>query len=136
MVPGAKIQKDPKVIVAANSEACYVFVEVEESSTLSTYIEYAVDQGWTKLGDVYAGIYYRSVAMNATNQEFSILKGNEVTVRTSVTKKQMNDLNVAGAVQPTLTFTAYAIQSENLPYSDDTTDLAKAQFAWGQIVNS
>ena len=38
MVPGNTIDKDPKVTVKANSEACWLFVKIEESANLDDYI--------------------------------------------------------------------------------------------------
>lgn len=48
MVPGWKIDKDPKVTVDADSEDCWLFVKITESTTpdLDTYISYAIADGW------------------------------------------------------------------------------------------
>lgn len=48
MVPGWKINKDPKVTVTANSEDCWLFVKITESTTpdLDAYISYAIADGW------------------------------------------------------------------------------------------
>ena len=112
MVPGNTITKDPKVTVKAGSEACWLFVKVEESSVLDTYITYTVDSGWTPLTGV-AGVYYREVAATAADS-FDVLTGNQVSVKTDVTKQMMNALKAEGATQPTLTFTAYAVQKDNI----------------------
>ncbi len=117
MVPGNTITKDPKVTVKAGSEACWLFVKVEESSVLDTYITYTVDSGWTQLKDAngkdVAGVYYREVAATAADS-FDVLTGNQVSVKTDVTKQMMNALKAEGATQPTLTFTAYAVQKDNI----------------------
>ena len=56
MVPGNTIAKNPTVTVKANSEACWLFVKIEESTNLTNFISYTVDSGWTKLQDgVYIG---------------------------------------------------------------------------------
>lgn len=112
MVPGQDIEKDPKVTVEAGSEACWLFVKVEKSTVLDSYIDYTVDNGWTPLDGVN-GVYYKEVdATTAANGAvYSVLTGNQVTVRDAVTQQMMDDLNVTGATQPTLTFTAYACQS-------------------------
>ena len=129
MVPGNTITKDPKVTVKAGSEACWLFVKVEESSVLDTYITYTVDSGWTQLKDAngkdVAGVYYREVAATAADS-FDVLTGNQVSVKTDVTKQMMNALKAEGATQPTLTFTAYAVQKDNI----DT-----AALAWEKITN-
>lgn len=69
MVPGNTIAKDPKVTVKAGSEACWLFVKIEESANLDNYISYDVAEGWTKLNTTPADtIYYRSVdALTAEN---------------------------------------------------------------------
>lgn len=114
MVPGNTIAKDPKVTVKANSEACWLFVKVEKSANLGDFITYAVADGWTALDGV-TGVYYREVAANATDdQTFSVLKDNQVTVNNTVTKSMMDALKAENAVQPTLTFTAYAVQKDNI----------------------
>ena len=116
MVPGNTIKKDPKITVKANSEASWLFVKVEESSTLDTYITWVIADGWTELE---SGVYYRDAAAttNADAEPISILKGDSVTVNNGVTKAQMDALNEAGATQPTLSFTAYAVQKANLTYT-------------------
>lgn len=60
MVPGNTIAKDPTVTVKANSEACWLFVQVTESENLDTFITYAIAEGWTALPGV-DGVYYREV---------------------------------------------------------------------------
>ena len=110
MVPGNTIAKDPKVTVVKNSEACWLFVKVDKSSNLDDFISYTVDSGWTALTGV-DGVYYRQVSASTSDQAFSVLAGNTVTVRDTVTKTMLDGLKVSGATQPTLTFTAYACQS-------------------------
>ena len=58
MVPGNTIAKDPTVTVKANSEACWLFVQVTESTDLKDFITYAIAEGWTALPGV-DGVYYR-----------------------------------------------------------------------------
>lgn len=133
MVPGNTIVKDPKVTVAANSEACWLFVKVEESSVLDTYITYTVDSAWTELSGE-DGVYYRAVdaATAKKGVTYDVLTNNQVTVNTTVTKADMDALEVSGATQPTLTFTAYAIQSANLADQDNDDDVDAAD-AWALI---
>lgn len=107
MVPGADIEKDPKVTVKANSEACWLFVKVEKSTNLTDYIDYNIANDWTALTGV-DGVYYREVAASNSDQTFSVLTGDKVTVKNSVTKSDMDALT--DATLPTLTFTAYAVQ--------------------------
>lgn len=112
MVPGQPITKDPKVTVEAGSEACYLFVKVEKSATLKDYIDYTVDSGWVPLEGV-EDVFYKDVDATtaADGETYSVLANDKVTVKSDVTQKMMDNLSATDAVQPTLTFTAYAIQS-------------------------
>lgn len=120
MVPGNTIAKDPTVTVKANSEACWLFVKVTESTNLKDFITYAIAEGWTALPDVN-GVYYREVPASAADQTFSVLAGDAVTVKSDVTKTM---LETAKTDAPTLTFKAYAIQKEHF---------ATADAAWAEV---
>lgn len=118
MVPGSEIDKDPTVSVLEGSENCWLFVKIEESANLDTYIDYTVAKGWTALDGV-DGVYYRENV--SAGETFSVLEGDVVTVKTSVTEA---DMAAAKDAAPTLTFTAYACQYENV---------ATADAAWANI---
>lgn len=118
MVPGNTIAKDPTVTVKANSEACWLFVKVTESENLDTFITYAIAEGWTELQD---GVYYREVPASNADQTFSVLKGDAVTVKDTVTKAMLTAKDFAN---PTLTFKAYAVQKDNV---------ASASDAWAKV---
>ena len=109
MIPGYTITKDPKATVLADSEECYLFVKLDKSAGFDTYLEYTIADGWTQLEGV-DDVYYREVLTANIGTAYSVLKGDQVTVKGTVTKEQMNALDVAGAVKPTLTITAYASQ--------------------------
>ena len=128
MVPGYTIEKDPKVTVKGGSEKCYLFVKVEKSSNLDSFISYTIANDWTEL-TAGSGIYYRVVDTSTSDQTFSVLTDNKVTVKDGVTKEMMNGLNATDAVQPTLTFTAYATQymKNNTQYFTPTEAWANAQ---------
>lgn len=125
MIPGYTITKDPKVTVTAGSEPCYLFVKVEESSNFGTFMTYDIADGWIQLEGV-SGVYYREVNSATTAQDFSVIKNNQVTVNTTVTKTGMNALN--DATRPTLTFTAYATQL----YKTNNTKFSVAD-AWAEV---
>ncbi|MBQ8623355.1 MAG: hypothetical protein IJ424_03130 [Oscillospiraceae bacterium] len=118
MIPGSNITKDPKVTVKANSEACWLFVKIEKSANFDTFMTYTIAEGWKELDGV-DGVYYREVEASETAKEFDVIKDNTVTVKDNVTKDMFTK---DGYTAPTLTFTAYAVQSENV---DD------AATAWG-----
>lgn len=130
MVPGKPITKDPTITVAKGSEACYLFVKIEESGNFDDYMEYTVADGWIELTGV-DGVYYREVSSSDTDQEFAVLKENRVTVLDSVNKEMMEALKVEGAAQPTLSFIAYAIQKDYL--AKDGTAVTDAAGAWELI---
>ena len=109
MVPGYDIHKDPKAKVLAGSEECFLFVKLDESTNFDTYLKYDIADDWTALTDVN-GVYYREVKTADMDKDYSVLKGDKVTVNDTVTKEQMNVLDAEGAVKPTLTITAYASQ--------------------------
>ena len=115
MIPGYTIAKDPKVTVLAGSEKCYLFVKVAESDNFDTFMTYEMAAGWTQ-GDgtnIPSNVYYRVVETSTADQPFYVLAGNQVTVKDTVTKADMNALKADDAIQPTLTFTAYACQYNN-----------------------
>lgn len=112
MIPGYAIKKDPKATVVTGSEKCYLFVKLEKSANFDTYLEYDIADDWTKLDGVTDTVYYR-VVDGTTNQigtPYSVLKDDQVTVKGTVTKADMEALNKDGAVKPTLTIKAYASQ--------------------------
>ena len=134
MIPGNKIAKDPKVTVKAGSEACWLFVKVEKSANFDTFMSYVADTAenkWQELtsaaGENYK-IYYREVDATTTDTEFTILKDNEVSVKTTVLKTELNafDTDKIGVLSdeeknalPKLTFTAYAVQKANVATAAD-----------------
>lgn len=120
MVPGNTIAKDPTVTVKANSEACWLFVKVTESTDLKDFITYAIAEGWTALPGV-DGVYYREVPASAADQTFSVLADDAVAVKSDVTRTM---LETAKTDAPTLTFKAYAIQKDHF---------ATADAAWAEV---
>ena len=121
MVPGKVITKDPVVTVKADSEACWLFVKVEKSENFDTFMTYERANGWTELKDV-EGVYYRVVSANTADTVFHVIKEDKVTVKTDVTKAMMDALKEN--TYPTLTFTAYACQKDNV---------ADAATAWAAL---
>ena len=129
IIPGTDIKKDPKVTVKGGSEACWLFVKVEETGTfVADKVTYAIANGWTQ-GDgteIPSNVYYREVSAEdaKTGVNYYVLAGNAtypngvITVSADLTKENIP------AVNPTLKITAYAVQQENI---------ADAATAWSKI---
>ena len=131
IIPGVDIEKDPKVTVKANSEACWLFVKVEETGTfVDNKVTYSIADGWTQ-GDgtnIPANVYYREVNAVTADTSFYVLKGSTeyphgvVTVSGELTKADVNSITAEN--QPKLTFTAYAVQKDGI--DDAATAWTKA----------
>lgn len=120
IIPGVDIAKDPKVTVEADSEACWLFVKVEETGTfVDGKVTYSVADGWTALTG-QPGVYYREVGAVTADTDFYVLKDNVVKVSDTLTKEDIKDITT----RPTLTFTAYAVQKDGI---------ADAATAWSKI---
>ena len=123
IIPGVDIEKDPKVTVKANSEACWLFVKVEKAGTfVDGKVTYSIADGWTKLTGVTGvdNVYYREVNAVTADNDFAVLKGNVVTVSDTLTKEDIKNITT----NPTLTFTAYAVQKDGI---------ADAATAWAKV---
>lgn len=122
MVPGQTITKDPKVTVKAGSEDCWLFVKVTASENLDTYISYTIAADWTAVPNTTDVYYYTGSAAKGT--AIPVLANNQVTVKDSVTKGNMDALEASGATLPSLTFKAYAIQKASF---------STAAAAWAEV---
>lgn len=111
MIPGNTITKDPAVTVLKDSEACWLFVKIDKSANFDDFMTYEIADGWTALpGET--NVYYREVPATEADTEFAVLKDNEVLVKATVLKTELNALTEG--TMPTLTFTAYAVQKANV----------------------
>ena len=119
IIPGVDIGKDPKVTVKAGSEACWLFVKVEEEGTfVANKVTYSIADGWTK-GDgtkIPANVYYRAVDAVKNDTDFAVLKDNKIYVSEELSKSDIQSITA----QPKLTFTAYAVQKDGI----DTVEAA------------
>ena len=122
MIPGNTITKDPAVTVLKDSEACWLFVKIDKSANFDNFMTYEIADGWTALpGET--NVYYREVPATEADTEFAVLKDNEVLVKATVLKTELNafDTDKDGVLSdeekkalPKLTFTAYAVQKDNV----------------------
>lgn len=132
IVPGVVIAKDPVATVTANSEDCYLFVqlteenwptftEATEAGSTTRKVEYKIADGWTKLED---GVYYREVTKDdAKDQAFPVLKDNQVTVSNTLTKENADAITG----DPKLTVAVYAVQKEGMASAADAWETATAK---------
>ena len=124
MGPGDTITKDPKVTVVAGSEACWLFVKIDESTNLDDFITYTVDSAW-ELVPGETNVYY--IKVDTAGSTYSVLTDDEVTVKNTVTKAMMDEIKQGTATAPVLSFTAYAIQQ---------TGFATPEAAWAEAKNA
>lgn len=117
IIPGVNIDKDPKVTVKKDSEACWLFVKVEEEGTfVANKVTYSIADGWTK-GDgtnIPANVYYRAVDAVTNDTDFAVLKDNKIYVSEELSKSDIQSISA----QPKLTFTAYAVQKDGIVDAD------------------
>lgn len=131
IVPGVNIAKDPVATVKAKSEDCYLFVQLTEENwpafteadSTTRKVKYDIADGWIKLKD---GVYYREVTKNGeADQAFGVLKDNQVTVSSTLTKENADAIQKAGT--PKLTVAVYAVQKEGMGSAADAWETAKAK---------
>ena len=153
VLPGIKQPKDPFVRVKVGSEACYVFVQVQEvnnkvGNTANKYVGWSIADGWTQLGTTEDGIstYWREqdalTAEDAQEAILYVLDGDDdyangvVTYAATLTKTDIDALDTnnddvfANGEKPKLIFKAFAVQKEA---EGDKTDADGAAEAWKQI---
>lgn len=125
ILPGVDIPKDPTVTVEANSEACWLFVKVDEvnwpgfMNGENRKVDYRPAAGWIALDEEkHPGVYWKEVDAETAKagNEWQVLAGSDeypdgvVTVSNTLTKSEIAEVKKQG--QPLLTFTAYAVQKE------------------------
>lgn len=122
IIPGAKITRTLRVKVFPGSEACWLFVKVEETNWPEymeangkvrkvSYSFVGEDGDWTPL-DGYPGVYYLEVpAENAKWGKGYVVTG-VVAVSEELTKAEIN--GIANGLKPQLSFTAYAVQRDGI----------------------
>lgn len=122
IIPGVDIPKALKVTVQADSVDCWLFVKVVETGTfVPDKVTYSMDNDWIK-GDgsqIPTNVYYREVNTATTDSVFSVLKDDKITVSSELTKEEIQNIT-----DPTLTFTAYAVQKEGINTAADAWAVA------------
>ena len=122
LIPGHTYTKDPTVHVGANSEACWLFVKVDngiaaiEAATTTGADPYTkiaeqitgTQYGWTKL-DGEENIYYKEAAKTGDDGVDYPVFGNF---------RLATNADVSGYANANITVTAYAIQKDGLTVTD------------------
>lgn len=121
IIPGVDIRRSLKVTVDANSEACWLFVKVEETNwpdlketdgtTRKVSYSVNVQNGWIAL-EGNPGVYYREVSAEDAQRGDAYDVNCNVTVSQMLTKAEVN--SIAAGTQPQLSFTAYAVQRDGI----------------------
>ena len=135
MIPGSLIAKDPTVTVEEGSEDCWLFVKVDKSVNFDDFMTYSMAEGWTSLEGV-DGVYYREAK---AGDSFPVLVDNisddgyngSVAVKDTVTQDMMDEITDGTADEPTLTFTAYAIQKAG--FVEEVEGVSGVERAWIEV---
>ena len=136
ILPGTTEKKDPTVEILANSEDCYVFLQVKEvnntvtgSNPVKKYITYTIDGTvWSPLMDgenqvsVNGNLVWYATTNYATQdtaKTYNVLTGQQVSYSNDLSKADIDNLytyNTDGTVnaitKPQLIFKAFAVQQE------------------------
>lgn len=133
IIPGVKIERSLKVTVERNSEACWLFVKVEETNwpafrdtngTAKVSYSVNVPNDWKAL-EGNPGVYYHEVSAKNAKDGVEYDVNCNVTVSQMLTKAEVN--SIASGTQPQLSFTAYAVQYDGI---------GDAATAWAAANNS
>ena len=133
IIPGVDIKRSLKVTVDPNSEACWLFVKVEETNwsrfpdangTAKVFYSVDVQKGWIALSG-HPGVYYREVSAENAKTGMVYDVNCNVTVSQMLTKAEVD--SIASGTQPQLSFTAYAVQRDGI---------GDAATAWAAANNS
>ena len=112
LLPGHTYQKDPTVHVIEESEACWVFVKVEDGLAAieddTTVADQILANGWTALADV-DNVFYQQVAADDAATGTDLVVFETFKIKADVANEALADY--AGA---TIVITAYAIQADGL----------------------
>jgi hypothetical protein len=122
LLPGAEITKDPTITVKGGSDACWLFFKAEPSSDFSKYMTYTPAEGWKALSGA-SGVYYRIAEATKTDVSYGIIEGNRVAVHDTVTEEELELIRI----KPTLTFTAYAIQFDEIDTAEEAWNILKEE---------
>jgi hypothetical protein len=108
-----------------------LFVKVVETNNVfdadKKFVTYTIDTNWTALAD-NSGVYYIEVdeTTSKTGVAYSVLLKDQVIINTVATAAHFE---AVGTAQPTLAFTAYAVQREGINNAADAWAIALNEVA-------
>ncbi len=124
LLPGQQYVKDPQIHIGANSEACYVFIKVEnglanieaasEQNGYKTIAEQIEANDWTALEGV-DGVYYKTQEATTQNVDLNVFQQLKIG--------NVDSATLSNYAQSNIVVTAYAIQQAGF------TDAASAYTA-------
>lgn len=132
VIPGATVEKDPKVTIESGSEQCYVYVSVENNLKLNGTVVVTPNidtTDWvvvTTKGN--ATLYRYKDVVDAASEAVELPVFTRVTAAGTITKSNITTLNGA-----TIVLNAYAHQSENT--DQNTADAAAIAWAFPASAN-
>ena len=109
LFPGAMLVKDPVVTVKAGSDTCWLYVKIQRSADFDNFCTFDLADGWLPL-EGQPDVYYRTAETSGVDRVYRILKNDRVAVKDTVTEDHLNALTR----NPTLDFTAYAVQRQGV----------------------
>ena len=113
LIPGHEYIKDPTVHIGPDSEACYIFVKIENGISAVTE-EITLEKGWTAVGGE-ENVWYKKCSAtedNGKNEDFVVFKTFKV--------KDIADADaLAEVADASIVVNAYIIQSDGFASVDD-----------------
>lgn len=125
--PGQAIESNPKITVEAGSEACFIFIHIEEENNSFSNNEQVIqwtlndsdndtNKNWSAVQG-HAGYYCTILKKKPTeNKTYTLFKDGKLTVNPSLTNEIISAKTFGN---PTITITAAAVQMENIPNSNN-----------------
>lgn len=126
LIPGKEYDKDPTIHVDANSEACWLFVKVEnnlssveiDNGSNKTIHKQLLGNGWTLLE---GNIYWHAVANAGANVN---------TFKTFTVNQDANATDLEDVDGKSIVVTAYAVQSNGFDTAADAWAETKSGFGF------
>lgn len=123
VVPGDELDKDPVVTVVEGSEACYVYVLIDNQ--LGTAATYNIGEQWTKAGESGTKVLYRyNDIVDATKGVKDLAVFTKLKFGSNLVKADVEKLAGKNVV-----ISAYAHQSDNT----DVATANAAAIAWAGV---